>query len=331
MQIYRYLLLLFLLLSLGLSSLQAQENEKLAFFARADTFHAARFWTSFGAGAGAYTASMIGLNQIWYADFPRSKFQLFNDWKEWEKIDKMGHALTTYQESRLVFEMLRWTGMKRRKSMWFAVGTASFFQASLEMLDGYSERWGFSLYDIGFNTIGASLFLGQELLWEEQRIGLKISSSGVKYPEMEVRSVDGSQTTTLQERIVELYGTSRPERFIKDYNGQTYWLTVNPASFLSSSSRFPRWLNIAVGYGAQNIYGGFANRWEIDDSTYELDPVAFPRYHQFYLSFDVDLTKLKTKSHFLRFLLKSLNFIKIPAPALEINDLGRVKFHPLHF
>lgn len=331
MQIYRYLLLFILLLGPEISALQAQEKEKLTFFTPADTFHTKRFWTSFGAGAAAYTASMIGLNQIWYAEYPRGNFHLFNDWREWEKMDKIGHALTTYHESRVSFEMLRWSGMKRRKAAWVGIGVASFFQASLETLDGYSDRWGFSIYDITFNTIGAGVFLSQEFLWEEQRILFKLSSSGVNYPEASLSPVNGGPTTTLEERITDLYGQSWPERFIKDYNGQTLWLSVNPHSFLPPTSRFPAWLNVALGYGAQNLYGGFDNSWDIEDSTYELDPVLYPRYHQFYLSFDVDLTKIKTKSRFLRMLLKGLNFVKIPAPALEFNDLGKVKFHPLHF
>ena len=54
-------------------------------------------------------------------------------------------------------------------------------------------------------------------------------------------------------------------------------------------------------------------------------------YRQFYLSVDLDLTKIKTNSKFLKTLFSTINFIKIPAPALEYNTKNGFKFHYLHF
>ena len=45
----------------------------------------------------------------------------------------------------------------------------------------------------------------------------------------------------------------------------------------------------------------------------------------------VDLTKIKTKSHFLRTIFHAVNVLKIPAPALEFNSLGKMKFRPIYF
>ena len=83
-----------------------------------------------------------------------------------------------------------------------------------------------------------------------------------------------------------------------------------------------------MGYGAQGLWGGFENQWEEDDQRYELD---LPRYRQWYLSLDVDLTKIDTDNYFLKTLLSVLNIIKIPAPAIEINTEGQIKLHLLHF
>ena len=44
-------------------------------------------------------------------------------------------------------------------------------------------------------------------------------------------------------------GSSLSEEIFKDYNGQTYWLSVNLHSFFKSS-KLPKWLNLAAGYGA---------------------------------------------------------------------------------
>jgi len=216
--------------------------------------------------------------------------------------------------------------------MWLAVGLSTLYQTSLETLDGYSTEWGFSPYDVAFNTLGTGLFVAQELVWKNQRILIKISSSGVDYPDQSITSLNGSESITLKERALELYGKSPPERFFKDYNGQTLWLSANISDFLSpANERFPKWLNVAIGFGAENLYGGTDNIWESGENTFVLDPAIYPRYQQFYLSLDIDLTKIKTKNHFLRTVFHTINLIKIPAPALEINSLGRVRFHPLHF
>ncbi|MFZ4546324.1 MAG: hypothetical protein ACOYN4_02755, partial [Bacteroidales bacterium] len=37
-----------------------------------------------------YSATLVGLNYLWYADYPRSSFHTFNDIKEWQQIDKAG-------------------------------------------------------------------------------------------------------------------------------------------------------------------------------------------------------------------------------------------------
>ena len=57
----------------------------------------------------------------------------------------------------------------------------------------------------------------------------------------------------------------------------------------------------------------------------------FERYRQFYFSFDVDFSTLKTKSKFVRLLLLAVNAIKIPFPALEYNTKGQFKFHYMYF
>ena len=79
------------------------------------------------------------------------------------------------------------------------------------------------------------------------------------------------------------------------------------------------------------MYGGYSNNWEYDGATYVLDPDLFPRYKQYYLSLDVDLTKIKSRSPFVRTLLSVLNVIKIPAPAIEFNRVDGVRWHAIKF
>ena len=110
-----------------------------------------------------------------------------------------------------------------------------------------------------------------------------------------------------------------PENVLKDYNGQTYWLSVNLASFMNKETRFPKWLNVALGYGAEGMTGGESNPPSFDEKG---NPIYFDRYRQFYLSIDVDLTRIKTKSKFLKTVCNAIGFIKIPAPSIELNKKG---------
>ncbi len=326
----RYILTFLLLFSTFV--LCGQRAERLPFLQPADTLNKWRFWGSAATGTLIYTGTMIGLNEIWYAEFERSSFQFFNDLGEWEDMDKWGHLTTAYVEANWVYKGARWTGLEDRKSIWLGVALGSLFQASIETLDGFSAKWGFSIPDIAYNTAGVSLFAAQQLAWNEQRILMKVSAHYKTYPDTEVQSVSGSQTSSLRNRANALYGRHYAERFFKDYNAQTIWASVNPRSFMKKeSSRIPSWLNIAVGYGAENMYGGFANEWNENDVFYKLEGDEYKRYRQFYLSLDIDMTRIKTKSPFLKTVFNIINVIKIPAPTLEINTLGQVRFHPIYF
>lgn len=320
------------ILSFFCVTLLAQEQEKIPFFEKADQFHAKRFWVVTGVGAATYTGTMIGLNELWYKDFEKTSFQFYDDRGEWNDMDKAGHAFSAYNQSRLFFEGARWMGLKRRTSMWIGVGMGTLLQGSIEILDAHSAKWGFSVADIAYNTLGCGLFAGQELLWKEQRFIMKVSSSPINYSSDPILSVDGNDSSSLERYTNRLFGSSYPSSFLKDYNAQTIWLSGNIHAFTKNEhSKIPKWLNVAVGYGAGNLYGGFGNNWTEGDAIYKLSSEEFPRYRQFYLSLDIDLTRIKTKNRFLRTVFQVVNMIKIPAPTLEYNTLGQWKFHPVYF
>lgn len=274
--------------------------------AQSDTvsaFNKKRLALVVGTEAVLYGGSMIGLNELWYKDYPRSSFHTFNDNAEWLQVDKAGHVVTSYYIGRIGVGLLKWTGVKRKKAIWYGGMLGSLYQSTIEVLDGFSSEWGFSYGDLAANTAGSLLCVGQELAWDEQRITLKYSFMQSRYPNYRP----------------EVLGEGITENLLKDYNGQTYWLSVNLASFMSKETKFPKWLNIAVGYGAEGMTGGMFNPPYIDENG---DQIYFDRYRQYYLSLDVDLTRIKTKSKVLNTFFNTIGFIKIPAPALEFNKNG---------
>jgi len=306
------------------------QKDTLSFWEYPDTLHKGRFWTAAGVGVVAYTGTLLTLNNLWYDQYPRTSFHLFNDAKEWQQMDKAGHVFTTYFESEWCYQVARWTGMKRGPSIWTGALVAVGLQATIEILDGFSSEWGFSMYDFTANLAGAGIWATQQAIWDDQRIKLKMSTTFVTYPEDVVSGVPGG-STTIRDRTDDLFGTNLFQTFLKDYNAQTIWMSFNIHSFLKEESRFPKWLNVAVGYGAQNMYGGFENEWMIDDNTFTLDPAIYPRYRQWYFSPDIDLSRLKVRSKFLKTILCMANIFKFPAPALVINGKGGVEWDWLHY
>jgi hypothetical protein len=251
--------------------------------------------------SSVYTTGLIGLNEIWYKENPRQSFRFFNDAHEWKQVDKVGHFYSSFYLSALSSKSLNNSGVKSLKAS--AIGFATGFVAlsAIEILDGYSAAYGASASDLLANFAGSSFYFSQTLLWKDVRI----------YPKFSFRP------TSLAQLRPNVLGDNFASQMLKDYNGQTYWLSVDVNKF----TRFPKWLNIAVGYGAQNmVYAtDFAN-----------NQAGYSAYRQYYLALDFDLTGIKTKSKFMKGLFVVLSGIRLPAPALEFNP-GSVRFYPLYF
>ena len=133
-----------------------------------------------------------------------------------------------------------------------------------------------------------------------------------------------SHTTQYANQRPDKLGTSLNEQILKDYNGQTYWLSVNLHSF-AKETKIPKWLNVAFGYGAEGMLSGNSKN-EIPFSIENPE-----KYRKFFLSFDVNLAKIDTKSHFLKTIFSVLNTIKIPAPTLEYSANKGLKAHAFYF
>ena len=261
-------------------------------------------------GATVYTVSIAGLYSLWYKDYPQSSFHFFNDNQEWLQVDKWAHLTASYYIGRVGYGALRWSGVPEKKAIWYGGMTGLVFLTTIEIMDGFSEQWGFSPGDMVANTLGTSLFIAQQLAWHEQKFVMKYSF----------------HTTPYADYNPEKLGSTLLQQMVKDYNGQTYWISANISSLGLQHTRFPKWLNIAAGYGAEGMTGGFSNPDEINGV-----PVPYSeRYRQFYIAPDIDLSRIPVKSKTLKLILNTIGFIKIPMPTLEFNKNG-VKFHPLYF
>ena len=310
------------------SNITLGQSDTLGFWEPSATFNKNRFDKALSFSTVAYTSFSAGLYITWYKQYPTEGFHTFNDMVEWKQVDKVGHIYTAYLQGVLCYKGAQWVGLSEGQSIATGIICGSLFQTTVEVMDGFSAQWGFSIGDFAANTLGVGAFALQQKYWGEQRILLKESSWARSYSTNPINSLSGEATSSLDTRANNLFGAGFFEKYLKDYNAQTYWASFNLHSFLPKSNTFPKWLNIAVGYGAQGLWGGFENKWNEGDQRYELD---IPRYRQWYLSLDIDLTKIDTDNYFLKTILSVLNIIKVPAPAVEINTKGQIKFHLLHF
>lgn len=253
--------------------------------------------------------SLVALNQAWYSEYNSGDFHFFNDNGEWLQMDKVGHITASNYLSNINYKTYRWAGYNDKKAAWFGFGITWGFLAAVEVMDGFSEGWGFSWGDLAANTLGGGLYLTQQLLWNEQRLIMKFSYHPTDYAELRP----------------EILGSTSLERVLKDYNGQTHWLSANPSSFCSHNTWIPGWLNFAVGYSADGLLGGVSNVGE------DFDYSEVPRIRQFYFAPDIDLSRIKTRSKWLNTIFDVLNLIKIPAPTLEIDQNGNASFFWFYF
>jgi VanZ family protein len=283
-----------------------------SFFTPSPTLNKQRLHLVTYSAIGLYPATMSWFYTQWYSDYSQTNFHLFNDEAEWQQMDKCGHIMSAYSIGKPLFRIFQWTGMNDTKSVLYGAGIAYLYQSTIEMFDGFSSEWGFSLSDVGANTLGSAILISQQLLWNQQRIVLKESFHQTKY-------------SAYRPNVL---GKDLAENILKDYNGQTYWASVNVFSFLQNKeSKFPKWLSVAVGYGAEGMVGARTNPSEVDGKVVP----SFQQYRQYYLGLDFELSRLETKSKFLNGFFKVINIVRLPAPAVEFNQDRGTKFYWLYF
>ncbi|MBU6157599.1 MAG: YfiM family protein [Bacteroidetes bacterium] len=255
-----------------------------------------------------FAATSIGLYYLWYKKFPKSKFHRFNDRHEWLQVDKLGHATGAYNIASMQYDLMRWSGVKENNAILTASLTSLAYMGIIEIMDGFSRDWGYSHSDMLANFSGTALFAAQQYGWGHQRINLKMSA----------------RYTPFAQENEALLGNNFASRLLKDYNGQTYWLSFNLSSFLPAAANLPDWVQLSLGYGAT----GMVHAKEKEGSL--LSGEQTNRYRRFFLAPDVDWSRMNTSGLPAAGLCLT-RFIKTPAPAIEFNNQQKIKLKWIYF
>jgi len=287
----------------------AQRDLKL--FEISDSISRERIW-SVGSISMMGTATVLGvLSKEWYSNYTTVPFHFFNDNNEWLQMDKLGHGIASFYGGYYGYNVLRWAGLKERKSIYYGGMYGFAFLLATEIMDGFSPAWGASGGDLLANGLGTGLFITQQMRFHKQIITPKFSYWPTKYSNYRPA----------------LLGDNHWNRWLKDYNGQVYWLSFSLADMKVNSKVFPKWFSLAFGYSGDGMLGGSQNP-SFNEEGDEL-PV-FNRERELYFSIDFNFQNIKTKSAFFNAFLKGISFLKFPAPAIRFPKNG-VQFIPIHY
>lgn len=286
------------------------KSQEISFYQDSLQANKSNIYEAIGYTAAFSSGSLFLLSKTWYKDKEVVPFHFYNDSRGFLQVDKFGHSFGAYVYSYLGFNHLLNSGYTRTEALYLGATLGIILQTPIEIMDGVHEGYGFSWSDVAANTIGSALVFGQEVLFNEQIVKYKFS-----YFE-----------STYSKKANGYLGKTTLDRLLKDYNGHTYWLSL-PINKLASNTIFPSWMNIAVGYGANGMYGEFENIKNYNG----VDIPDTKRYRQYFLSLDIDWSKIKTDSKFLQIILQAINFIKLPFPAVEYNSKSELRWHWLYY
>ncbi len=234
--------------------------------------------------------------EVWYKEETTvfHTLDFMNDWNKFQQMDKIGHFTDAYFTSDLAGKLYRWAGFSGNTSVWLGAFSGWFWMLQIEISDAFMAEWGFSWGDMLANTLGSGFYVLQQFNYD---------LLGGIHPKFSWHKSDAWKENRYYRD---------PQGLIEDYEGMTFWITVNPYHYFPESWKrtYPEWLaplGIAFGQSAKNIA---SNPWG--------------GYKEFFIGLDIDIRKIPIgdDSDFLKFLKSEFNFIRLPLPTIRFSKNG---------
>lgn len=243
----------------------------------------------------------------------KSEFRIIEDGVYGLYVDKAGHVVSAYLSCYMLGEAMLAADLKENTARLWGGLLGLAYISYIEVMDGYGANFGFSPSDWYFNAAGAGFYLLQTY-----------------YPALE------NVTPKFSYINAELHGDNKRDPhsfFVDDYASQTFWLSFNVHNMLPENLQkyWAPWLELSVGYTARNLKSVDAsdpnafNSKVPDWGNREIGYYGEPR---FILALDYNLVKLipESKYNFINWTVQSLNYFKLPAPAVEFDITGKARF-----
>ncbi len=241
------------------------------------------------AALASYAAAYVFVFAKGWWDNDSSHFHFENDFDYALNLDKFGHFAAGVILGESFYEGYRWAGLSEFKSYLFAGLSAMATHIAIDVKDGYSPAWGFSIFDVLSGTLGGFLPMAERYVPVFKYVDLKWSYW--------INSTYYYDKSTHRGDAV----------FTDDYVNQTFWASFKPYRLLPSAVQkyYPSWLAFAVGMS-------------IDETAMNFHAPEKDRHREVYLAFDYDLEAFRPQSRLARTLIKYLNYFKLPAPAIQV-------------
>lgn len=217
-------------------------------------------------------------------------FHFANDFDYAKNLDKGGHFFAGVALGEFFYEGYHWAGLSEFQSYFWAGVSAGLTHVGIDIKDGFSPEWGYSVGDVLSGTLGGFWPMAERYVpafrYFDYKWSYWINSSAY-------------------------YDQSETDLFADDYVNQTHWLSVKVDRLLPQSwARFwPDGLALATGVS-------------IDEGVYTQGQ-GHGRY-EWYVGPDWDLEGLfKPKSRWARKVVNTLNYIRFPAPTLQVYPYRR--------
>lgn len=251
-------------------------------------------------GVFATTVVALHINQenAWWKGQRRS-FHFVEDWQSALQVDKLGHSFGSYLMSYGTSESLMASGFNWDDATIYGAIIGLCYQTYVETEDGFASSWGFSPSDWYADAFGSMFFLAQHYVPALQNITPKWQFAPSEWTGKPI--------------------INRPRTFIDDYNSSTFWWSLNVYDILPKSAKkyWVPWLNVALGYGGDAIDA-------VTDPTQPPDQLGQRRY---IVGLDLNLVRILPEGgYFWNWFRQTLNYIKLPTPALEFSKAG-TKFY----
>lgn len=244
---------------------------------------------------------IIQVNTIW-EETVEFKFQEDGQYALW--ADKAGHFFGTFLTSYLFTEGFLQAGLSHDASKIWGTVMGLSYSTYVEIMDGFGAKWGFSPSDFYLDIAGAAFHLGQHYVPFLQNFTPKFMYFPANW--------HGN------------YRRVPSDIFIDDYSSHTLWLSVNVHNMLPKNLKdyWPEWLELSFGYAARNLCSP-GGEYNCDPSiSYPASDVAWGN-QRYIIALDYNLVKLLPDGpNFWNWFRQSLNYFKLPSPAIEFGQGG---------
>ena len=296
MKIFRSILIALMALLLASVSLQAAPSDPLNLrdstwdFRSEDPGDTTQF--SVAKSVGVASTVLIAYGAAYWLVFKKGwwdegggRFRFENDFDYALNLDKFGHFASGVIMGESFYEGYRWAGVSEFYSYLFAGLSAFATHVAIDVKDGFSPEWGFSVFDVLSGTLGGFLPMAERYVPVFKYVDLKWS---------------------YWINTKAYYRQSKTGVFTDDYCNQTFWASFKIHRMLPKAARqyYPSWLAIAAGLS-------------IDEGVFLHDKDVTP-HREVYIALDYDLEAFRPQSRMARTLIKYLNYFKLPAPTVQV-------------